>query len=130
MVYSRGVNARMKQMSLLEEDRPAGSAAEPSAGAPQPLASRMRPRTLEEFVGQEHLVGPGKLLRSMIERDEIPSMILWGPPGVGKTTLANVIANLTKAQFVTFSAVTSGIREIKEIMSRAEEARALGVLYR
>ena len=127
MVYSRGVNARMKQMSLLEEDRPAGSAAEPSAGAPQPLASRMRPRTLEEFVGQEHLVGPGKLLRSMIERDEIPSMILWGPPGVGKTTLANVIANLTKAQFVTFSAVTSGIREIKEIMARAEEARALGV---
>ena len=95
--------------------------------APEPLAARMRPRDLSEFVGQEHLVGEGKLLRQMIERDQIPSMILWGPPGVGKTTLANVVANVTKAEFVNFSAVTSGIKEIKEIMARAEQGRQLGM---
>lgn len=95
--------------------------------AQQPLASRMRPRDLSEFVGQEHLVGEGRILRQMIERDQIPSMILWGPPGVGKTTLANVVANVTKAEFVNFSAVTSGIKEIKEIMARAESGRQLGV---
>jgi putative ATPase len=111
----------MKQLSLLDAADDAASA------GTQPLASRMRPATLSEFVGQEHLVGPGKLLRSMIERDQIPSMILWGPPGVGKTTLANVIANITKAEFVNFSAVTSGIKEIKEIMARAEESRRMGV---
>ena len=94
--------------------------------APQPLASRMRPRTLEEVVGQDHLLGPGKMLRAMIEADRIPSMILWGPPGVGKTTLAGVVASVTKAAFVNFSAVTSGIREIKAIMARAEEARLSG----
>ena len=94
--------------------------------APAPLAQRMRPRTLEEVVGQEHLLGPGKLLRSMIEADRIPSMILWGPPGVGKTTLAGVIANATNAAFVTFSAVTSGIKEIKAIMAGAEDARLAG----
>ena len=104
----------MRQMSLLEEP------------VNEPLASRMRPRDLSEFVGQEELVGEGRLLRQMIESDSVTSMILWGPPGVGKTTLANVIANLTKASFVTFSAVTSGIKEIKEIMSRAEQARQLG----
>jgi len=109
----------MKQMSLIEGMDPAVTQ--------QPLASRMRPRDLSEFVGQDHLVGEGKLLRQMIERDQIPSMILWGPPGVGKTTLANVVANATKAQFVNFSAVTSGIKEIKEIMARAEGARQLGV---
>ncbi len=92
----------------------------------QPLASRMRPETLDEFVGQDELVGEGRLLRQMIENDRIPSMILWGPPGVGKTTLANVIAKATKAEFVNFSAVTSGIREIKEIMAQAEESRRLG----
>ena len=95
--------------------------------APEPQAARMRPRDLSEFVGQEHLVGEGKLLRQMIERDQIPSMILWGPPGVGKTTLANVIANLTKAEFVNFSAVTSGIKEIKEIMAAAESGRRVGI---
>ena len=109
----------MKQMSLIEGMDP--------AAAGQPLASRMRPRDLSEFVGQEHLVGEGKILRQMIERDQIPSMILWGPPGVGKTTLANVVANVTKAEFVNFSAVTSGIKEIKEIMARAEKGRQLGV---
>ena len=108
----------MKQTSLLDAMAPA---------ATQPLASRMRPTELSEFVGQEHLVGPGKILRQMIERDQIPSMILWGPPGVGKTTLANVIANLTRAEFVNFSAVTSGIKEIKEIMTRAEDSRQLGL---
>ena len=114
----------MQQMSLIEGIDPAE--AEPGA-ATQPLASRMRPRDLSEFVGQEHLVGEGSILRQMIERDQIPSMILWGPPGVGKTTLANVIANATKAEFVNFSAVTSGIKEIKEIMAHAEKGRQLGV---
>ena len=114
----------MQQMSLIEGIDPAE--AEPGA-ATQPLASRMRPRDLSEFVGQEHLVGEGSILRQMIERDQIPSMILWGPPGVGKTTLANVVANATKAEFVNFSAVTSGIKEIKEIMARAEKGRQLGV---
>ena len=108
----------MKQMSLVDALNPAET---------QPLAARMRPRTLEEFVGQEHLVGEGKILRQMIERDQIPSMILWGPPGVGKTTLANVVANLTQAEFVNFSAVTSGIKEIKEIMARAEAGRRVGL---
>ena len=112
----------MRQMSLIE-----GLAGDSASAAPEPLAARMRPRDLSEFVGQEHLVGEGKLLRQMIERDQIPSMILWGPPGVGKTTLANVIANLTKAEFVTYSAVTSGIKEIKEIMARAETGRRVGI---
>jgi putative ATPase len=107
----------MRQLSLIEAMDPA---------AVQPLASRMRPRDFSEFVGQSHLVGEGRFLRQMIERDQIPSMILWGPPGVGKTTLANVVANLTKAEFVNFSAVTSGIKEIKEIMARAESGRRLG----
>ena len=110
----------MRQMSLIEGVTAGGE-------APEPLAARMRPRDLSEFVGQEHLVGAGKLLRQMIERDQIPSMILWGPPGVGKTTLANVIANLTKAEFVNFSAVTSGIKEIKEIMATAESGRRVGI---
>ena len=111
---------RSRQMTLME-----GMAGESAGG--QPLASRMRPRDLSEFVGQDHLVGEGGILRQMIEGDRIPSMILWGPPGVGKTTLANVIANATKAEFVNFSAVTSGIKEIKEIMARAESGRRLGV---
>ena len=109
-------------MSLIEGVEPSGA-----VDALQPLASRMRPRDLSEFVGQDHLVGEDGLLRQMIERDQIPSMILWGPPGVGKTTLANVVANATKAEFVNFSAVTSGIKEIKEIMARAESGRRLGV---
>ena len=91
-----------------------------------PLASRIRPVSLEEFVGQQHLLGPGKMLRQLIEKDQISSMIFWGPPGVGKTTLASIIAGRTKANFINFSAVTSGIREIKEVMSRAEEIRRMG----
>ena len=109
-------------MSLIE-----GAASDDAGAANEPLAARMRPRDLTEFFGQEHLVGEGKILRQMIERDQIPSMILWGPPGVGKTTLANVVANLTKAEFVNYSAVTSGIKEIKEIMARAESGRRVGL---
>jgi putative ATPase len=86
-----------------------------------PLADRMRPRSLEEFVGQNHLLGRGKVLRQAIESDQLPSMILWGPPGSGKTTLAMVIASTTGAQFIAFSAVLSGVKEIKEVMQEAKE---------
>src|SRR5690349_21911541 len=92
----------------------------------RPLADRMRPRTLDEFVGQEHLVGPGKPLRVQIERDDTGSIIFWGPPGVGKTTLAQIIAARSKAEFVEFSAVLSGIKEIKQVMADAEKARQYG----
>ncbi|MCR5346859.1 MAG: replication-associated recombination protein A [Fretibacterium sp.] len=94
--------------------------------ADQPLAARLRPRTLEEFVGQTHLLGAGKVLRRLIEEDRISSMIFWGPPGVGKTTLASIIAARTKASFINFSAVTSGIREIRTVMQQAEENRRFG----
>ncbi len=92
----------------------------------QPLASRLRPRSLEEFVGQTHLLGEGKVLRRLIENDSVSSMIFWGPPGVGKTTLAQIIANRTKAAFIDFSAVTSGIKEIKAVMQKAENNRLYG----
>ena len=91
-----------------------------------PLAARLRPRTLEEFAGQTHLLGEGKVLRRLIEGDRIGSMIFWGPPGVGKTTLARIIANKTKATFIDFSAVTSGIKEIKQVMEQAEHNRRYG----
>ena len=92
----------------------------------QPLAARLRPRTLSEFVGQKHLLGEGKVLRRLIGGDKIGSMIFWGPPGVGKTTLARIIANRTKASFIDFSAVTSGIKEIKQVMEQAEKGRRFG----
>lgn len=105
----------MKQESLFNEN-----------DQNSPLASRMRPQNLEEFIGQEQLLSEGRVLRQLIEADKISSMIFWGPPGVGKTTLARVIANKTKSEFVTFSAVTSGIKEIKNVMSQAEENRQYG----
>ena len=91
-----------------------------------PLASRLRPSTLEDFVGQKHLLGDGKILRQLIEKDQISSMIFWGPPGVGKTTLARIIAGKTKSEFIDFSAVTSGIKEIKNVMEQAEDSRRMG----
>lgn len=106
----------MEQMSLFENREQS-----------VPLASRLRPERLEDFVGQEHLLGNGKMLRQLIERDQISSMIFWGPPGVGKTTLASIIAGRTKADFINFSAVTSGIKEIKEVMSKAEISRKMGI---
>jgi putative ATPase len=106
--------------SLFEEEQPNG----PPPDAP--LADRMRPQNLDDVLGQGHLLDPGKPLRTAIERDQVPSMILWGPPGVGKTTLARIIAKMTKSTFVPFSAVLSGIKEIKEIMAAAERARRTG----
>ena len=106
----------MKQMSLFDDRE-----------VYNPLASRLRPDDLDGFVGQEHLLGKGKLLRQLIEQDKIPSMIFWGPPGVGKTTLAGIIAKRTNAQFINFSAVTSGIKEIKEVMVQAENSRRMGI---
>ena len=93
---------------------------------PEPLAARLRPSSLDEYVGQEHLVGPGRPLRKFIENDLVSSMILWGPPGVGKTTLARIIAHQTQAKFMNFSAVTSGIKEIRELMKKADAERAFG----
>ena len=92
----------------------------------RPLAERMRPGTLDEFVGQEHILGPGKPLRAQIERDELTSLILWGPPGVGKTTLAKLIAQHHQLRFIPFSAVLSGIKEIKAVMADAERNRRMG----
>lgn len=95
--------------------------------ANDPLASRMRPRQLDEYIGQQHLLKEGKVLRQLIEQDQVSSMIFWGPPGVGKTTLARIIATKTKSTFIDFSAVTSGIKEIKEIMKKAEATKAMGI---
>ena len=102
---------------------PPGASTTPVAA---PLAERMRPRSLDEFLGQEHLLGPGKPLRVQIERDDASSMIFWGPPGVGKTTLAKIIAETTKATFIEFSAVLAGIKEIKQVMADAEKAASWG----
>ncbi|MDR0424928.1 MAG: replication-associated recombination protein A [Clostridiales Family XIII bacterium] len=97
-----------------------------SRGLDNPLASRIRPTGLDGFVGQRHLLGEGKVIRQMIDMDQVASMIFWGPPGVGKTTLARIIAGRTKANFIDFSAVTSGIKEIREVMGRAENNRMMG----
>src|ERR1700758_610754 len=105
-------------MFLFPDDAPMSDTAPPA-----PLAERMRPRSFDEFVGQEDLLAPGKPLREAIERDLLQSIILWGPPGTGKTTLARIIADTTKARFVSFSAVMSGIKEIREVMSEAERIR-------
>ncbi len=97
-----------------------------AADTTRPLADRMRPRTLDEYAGQEHLIGPGKPLRVQIERDDSGSLIFWGPPGTGKTTLAKIIAKMTKAEFIEFSAVLAGIKEIKQVMADAERAKQYG----
>lgn len=107
----------MEQLSLFSEE----------INRNAPLASRLRPETLNDYIGQEHLVGEGKVLRQMLDKDLISSMIFWGPPGVGKTTLARIIAHRTKASFIDFSAVTSGIKEIKEVMKQAENDRMMGL---
>ena len=104
----------MEQKTLFENNRN------------QPLASRLRPRDLDEFVGQQHLIGEGKVLRKLIENDTVTSIIFWGNPGIGKTTLARIIANKTHSEFIDFSAVTSGIKEIKSVMAQAEDNRKLG----
>jgi putative ATPase len=109
-------------VSLFEPDPLAASADDAS----RPLAERMRPTTLDDYVGQQHILGPGKPLRVQIERDQLSSIILWGPPGVGKTTLARIIARMTHCDFIPFSAVLSGIKEIKAVMSDAERNRRLG----
>jgi len=106
----------MRQESLFNPERAASS----------PLAYRVRPTTLDGFKGQEHLLGPGKMLRQLIAEDQLPSLIFWGPPGVGKTTLAEIIAQQTKSHFITFSAVTTGIKEIRKIMDEAEANRDFG----
>lgn len=112
----------MDQLSLFDSENTSGP-----APLSAPLADRLRPRDLDDYIGQKHLLGPGKPLRQMLERDMIASMIFWGPPGVGKTTLARIIAGRTKSRFINFSAVTSGIKEIKEIMKQAEDNRLYGI---
>src|ERR1051325_6951840 len=104
-------------------DEPETAVTETDTARVRPLADRMRPRTLDEFVGQEKIVGAGRALRRMIEEDRLQSLIFWGPPGTGKTTLAALIAEHTAARFITFSAVTSGIREVREVMKAADEYR-------
>lgn len=108
----------MEQMGLFEENTDHGTF--------EPLASRVRPRTLDEFAGQKHLLAKGKLLRNLIENDRISSMIFWGPPGVGKTTLARIIASHTHSRFVSISAVTAGVKDLRKVMTEAEAARKAG----
>lgn len=115
ILYTKKVADSMQQTSLFQQD------------VQEPLASRLRPQTLEDYVGQKHLIGQGKILQQLIEHDQISSMIFWGPPGVGKTTLARIIANCTKSEFIDFSAVTSGIKDIKMVMKQAQDKRELGL---
>jgi putative ATPase len=113
-------------VSLFDSTPPEPPDSHTSPGTQRPLAERMRPHSLEDFIGQDHILGPGKPLRRQIERDELTSIILWGPPGVGKTTLAHLIAHVTRCEFIPFSAVLSGIKEIKAVMADAERLRRVG----
>ena len=119
-----GVSGLSEFVSLFESNPL--SHAFPQGDSKRPLADRMRPASLDEYAGQEHILGPGKPLRKQIENDQLTSIILWGPPGVGKTTLAHIIARMTKSEFLPFSAVMAGIKEIKAVMADAERLRKLG----
>src|SRR5262245_50144762 len=119
----RATGSTQMSGALFDDEPPPPSGGDPPAGTP--LAERIRPRTLDEIVGQDDILAPGKPLREAIERDLLQSIILWGPPGTGKTTLARIVADTTRAHFVPFSAVLAGIKEIKEVMAAAEERRRL-----
>lgn len=126
MQITKNGKCEMDQLSLFGSGSQTSFETDDYIDMKAPLASRLRPKTLDDYVGQKHLIGEGKILRQMIDKDQIPSMIFWGPPGVGKTTLARIIAKTTKAEFENFSAVTSGMKEIKDLMKEAEEKRLYG----